>query len=98
MQKNINRTIMEFVLANFVYWGGAELLSETDSLLANGIIDSAGILELITFLETEFGITIEDQDVLPSNLDSVAAASDFVSRKLQGTTSSAVHVAAGTAV
>ena len=82
MQLETTRRIKEFILQNFVYWGGANALSETDSLLAKGIIDSAGILELITFLEMEFGITIEDEDVVPANLDSIVLASAFVERKL----------------
>jgi acyl carrier protein len=91
MYEDITRTIKKFVLDNFVYWGGADSVSETDSLLGNGIIDSAGILELITFLESEFGITVHDEEVLPRNLDSVALAAAFVARKLQESGQPASH-------
>lgn len=51
------------------------------SLLAEGVIDSTGVLELIAFLEESFGITIEDHEMVPENLDSVDAIAAFVGKK-----------------
>ena len=83
MTTEIRSEIKEFVLANFLFWGNADSLSDTDSLLSQGILDSAGILELITFLEMRFGFTILDEEVLPANLDSIQATTHFVLRKLE---------------
>ncbi|MGZ8197708.1 MAG: acyl carrier protein, partial [Burkholderiales bacterium] len=52
------------------------------SLLDAGIIDSTGVMELVSFLEQEFGIQVDDQDLVPENLDSISALAAFVTRKL----------------
>ena len=56
-------------------------LADDASLLDQGIIDSTGVLEVIGFLESTFGITVEDAEMLPENLDSIQRISDFVARK-----------------
>ena len=55
------------------------------ALLNNGLIDSLGILEVVTFLEKEFGITVADEDLLPENFGSVQNLSNFVQQKANGT-------------
>ena len=83
MSTEIKTQVRTFVETNFLFWETTSSLGETDSFLGNGIIDSAGILELITFLESTFVITIQDAEVLPSNLDSLQAVAAFVEHKLQ---------------
>lgn len=56
-----------------------------DPLLKNGLIDSLGILEVVTFLENEFGITLTDEELLPENFESVSSLSNFVQQKRNGT-------------
>jgi acyl carrier protein len=69
----IRRFIVEsFFVADF---------SDTESFLRNSIIDSLGMLELVSFLENEFGITIPDTELVPENLDSLARVCAFVERK-----------------
>jgi len=58
-----------------------DTLPETASLLDAGIIDSTGVLELVCFLESQFAIEIADDEMLPENLDSIAAISAYVQRK-----------------
>lgn len=55
-----------------------------DPLLKNGLIDSLGILEVVTFLENEFGITLTDEELLPENFESVHSLSAFVQNKRNG--------------
>ena len=55
-----------------------------DPLLKNGLIDSLGILEVVTFLENEFGITIVDEELSPENFESVRSLSAFVQQKRNG--------------
>jgi acyl carrier protein len=52
------------------------------SLLESGVIDSMGVLLLVTWLEQEFGLLVDDAEVVPENLDSIAAIESFVARKL----------------
>jgi acyl carrier protein len=56
-------------------------LSPDDSLIAKGLIDSTGVLELIAFLEHHYAITIEDSELVPENLDSINALTRFIERK-----------------
>jgi acyl carrier protein len=58
-----------------------EALSDEDSLLDRGIIDSTGVLELISVLEAEFGISVADEEMVPENLDSIARIEAFVAKK-----------------
>jgi acyl carrier protein len=62
---------------------GGEQLSNQDSLLQKGILDSMGVLELVAFIEKRFGVKVEDDEMLPANLDSVNKVADFVSRKVR---------------
>ncbi|TYT23608.1 acyl carrier protein [Luteimonas viscosa] len=59
-----------------------ERLPAGESLLESGIIDSIGVLTLVTWLEQEFGFLVEDDEVLPENLDSVASLVAYVGTKL----------------
>jgi acyl carrier protein len=56
-----------------------------DSLLKNGLIDSLGILEVVAFLEKDFGIVVLDEELLPENFESVQSLSSFVQQKTNGT-------------
>lgn len=59
-------------------------VSDEEPLLGNGFIDSLGILEVVTFLEREFGMSIADEELLPENFGSIASLSTFVERKRNG--------------
>lgn len=58
-------------------------LDDAASLLNAGILDSTGTMELIAFLEAQFGLTISDSDIVADNLDSVDRICAFVGRSLQ---------------
>jgi acyl carrier protein len=57
-------------------------LSEDASLLETGIVDSIGILEIVAFVEQEFAVRAEDDDLVPENFGSIANIASFVGRKL----------------
>lgn len=59
-------------------------LADDTSLIAEGIVDSTGMLEIIVFLETEYGIRIADAETIPENLETIGRISAFVARKRQG--------------
>ena len=56
------REIKEFVVSNFLYGQNGDSLTDDQSFLENGIIDSTGVLELVGFLEQRFEIVIADRD------------------------------------
>lgn len=75
-------TVRQFIIENFLF--GDELKLEDDmSFLENGIIDSTGILELIAFLEETYNIKVEDEELIPENLDSLNNVAAFIETKMQ---------------
>ena len=78
--ENVN-TVRNFIIENFIFEED-ENLKEDTSFLENGIIDSTGILELVTFLEESYGITVEDEELVPENLDSIANVVQYIQTKL----------------
>jgi len=70
-----------FVVENFLF-GKDDGLQNDTSFLDGGIIDSTGILELVGFLEEEFSISIEDEELVPENLDSINNIIAYMEKKL----------------
>lgn len=66
----VKSTVREFVVENFLF-GEGDSLHDDSSFSEEGIIDSTGILELVTFLEERFAISVEDEELIPENLDSL---------------------------
>lgn len=87
------RQIRQFILSSFLFTDDESKLGSDDSLLEQGIMDSTGVLELVAFLESQFGIAVADNELVPENLDSVVRIMAFVSRKradVAGATAAAV--------
>jgi acyl carrier protein len=82
MQKaEIEREIRNFIVEHFLS-GHAEKLRDDGSLLGN-VVDSVGVLDLVSFLQDRFKITVDDEDVVPGNLDTVNNLVAFVAGKLR---------------
>jgi acyl carrier protein len=75
--------IRQFITSNFYVSADAALTDEA-SLLDRGIIDSTGVMEVVEYLQQSFGIRIEDDELLPENLDSISRIDAFVARKQRG--------------
>jgi acyl carrier protein len=73
--------IRNYILENYLFTDDQAALDNADSFLNKGILDSTGILEVIYFLEDDFGIKIEDEEMIPENLDSVDNILSFLERK-----------------
>ncbi len=76
----IEQRVRQFIIENFYVTDPSSIDDET-LLVTNGIVDSTGMLEVITFLEEQFGIRIADQEMTPENLESVSRIGRFVARK-----------------
>ena len=79
--KNYIETVKQFVVEKFLF-GDNDGFQEETSLLEEGIIDSTGILELVMFLEETYGIKIEDEELVPQNMDSLQNIARFLDSKL----------------
>ena len=73
--------LRSFILDNYLFTDDESALDDQASFLEEGTLDSTGILELVMFLEESFGIGIADDEMVPENLDSIAAALAFAQRK-----------------
>lgn len=73
--------IKAFVVENYLFGEDGDLKDDT-SFLDEGIIDSTGILELVSYLEEEFDISVEDEDLIPENLDSIDNVVGYLQKKL----------------
>jgi acyl carrier protein len=82
MPQSARNEIRAFIIENFLFGDEGYGLSDEMSLIDNDLVDSTGILELVSFLEERFGIAMADADIVPANLDSLIRISSFVERKL----------------
>lgn len=74
-------TVRDFIVENFLFGEGDQLQDDT-SFLEMGIIDSTGVLELVMFLEETFGMKIQDDELVPENLDNLNNIAAFLDRKV----------------
>jgi acyl carrier protein len=80
---DLQQDIRKFVIENFLFSEDNGKLANDDSLMEQGLIDSTGALELVTFLEGKYQIKIEDNELDPENLDSINKLVRFIHRKTQ---------------
>ena len=78
---SIEREVTTFIVDNFLFGNAEDAPEPETSFLETGLIDSTGILELVTFLEEEYEITVADEDLTPENLDSVRNIAGYVERQ-----------------
>ena len=76
--------LREFVKDNFFFGQLPAGFDNDSSFIELGVLDSTGVLELVTFVEREFSVTIDDGELSPENLDSIAAVLTFLHRKRGG--------------
>ncbi len=79
---DIRAKIRDFIIENFLF-GKADGLQDNTSFLEEGIIDSTGVLELVNFLEEEFSMDVDDEELVPENLDSINNVVAYVEKKMQ---------------
>jgi acyl carrier protein len=81
MTMNMKKTIRQYILENLLFTEDESVLQDDDSFIDGGIIDSTGVMEIILFIEETYGIRVNDNEMLPVNLDSVDNLATFVQRK-----------------
>lgn len=78
---SVDERIKNYILENYLFTDDQSMLGSDDSFLQKNILDSTGMLEVIYFLEDEFGIKVQDDEMIPENLDSVNRIAAFLARK-----------------
>ncbi|QNT76169.1 acyl carrier protein [Dehalogenimonas etheniformans] len=79
---DIESAIKSYLNDNFLNRLPNIILKDDDSLFENGIVDSTGVLEMVAFIEQTFDIRVEDEDLIPENLDSINRLNAFIKTKL----------------
>lgn len=80
----VKEQIRNFIASNFMSGGDTSKLTDETSLERAHIVDSAGVMDIILFLEETFGFTVETEDAVPENFDTVANIAAYVERKQKG--------------
>lgn len=78
----IREQIRDFITQNFLYDGTATQLDNSASLLEQGIVDSTGVLELVLFVEETYAFSVDQNDLLPENFDSIDNLANYITRHL----------------
>lgn len=81
MNSQIRSEVIEFIIASYLYGDVTATPEDDDDLVEAGIIDSTGVLELIEFLESNFGIEVAEGETISKNLGSISALTRFVTSK-----------------
>jgi len=78
---DIEKIIKEYIISEIMHKKSKSSLKNDESLLEKGIIDSVGLLHLITFIEERFNIQILDEEVIPGNFETLNIIASFIKRK-----------------
>ena len=85
----IKAAVRQFVQDNFIMGSNGPAFSDADSFMERHIVDSTGFLELVTYLEEQYGFQVEDEEMVPENLDSLDNIAAYVMSKRAGATPAA---------
>ena len=80
-ESEIKTKVKTFIKDNFLLGSEQTTVQDDDSFLEKGIIDSTGVLELVSFIEEAFGFRVEDEELIPDNLDSLNKLTSYISGK-----------------
>ena len=78
----IEGQVRQYIADNFLFSEDGYQLSDDVSFLEEGIVDSTGVLELVMFVEETFDVTVEDEEIVPENFDSVSRLAAYIRRKV----------------
>lgn len=82
MENSIEKDLRDFIINSFLFGDATKKLGNEDSFLEKGIIDSTGVVHLVTFVEEKYAIRIDDAEIMPENLDTINNLINFIQKKL----------------
>jgi len=77
----IEKKIRSFIVTQ-LYYADDNPITDEDSFLETGVVDSMGVMELVAFVQSEFGVEVAQSEIVVENFDSIRKLADFVRRKL----------------
>jgi acyl carrier protein len=73
--------LQQFIVSELTQGRGIDTVAADEDLLASGVIDSHGVVELVGFIERHYGVTIDDDDLTPENFESLTTIEAFIAAK-----------------
>jgi acyl carrier protein len=80
----IKNILSQYISDTFIKGQANKNLGDADSFFENDIIDSTGVLELVLFIEENFHFRVEDEEIIPENLDSINNLVTYIQSKTTG--------------
>ncbi len=80
----VNALVRQFIKTELVTDHLYSDLQDNDPLLTTGIIDSLGIVKILAFIQEQFGVNVDDREIVPENFETVQAISSLIQQKLAG--------------
>ena len=80
-KQDIKAQVRAYIVDNFIMGGNADHLKDADSFMETHVVDSTGFLELVTFIEETYKVSVTDDEMVPENLDSLDNIDAYVRRK-----------------
>jgi acyl carrier protein len=74
--------LRQFIVENFLYGQDDDDFKDNVSFLDKGLIDSTGVMELVSFIEEKYGLAVDDEELIPDNFDSIEKLSAFMTKKM----------------
>lgn len=81
MTTQLKTEIRDFIVENFLFGEGGDTLTDGQSLVEAGLIDSLGVAELVAFIESRYGVVPADEELIPDNFDSIERVASYVELK-----------------
>ena len=82
-RESVAAAIRAFIVGHFPA-AAKRALKDQDALLESGIVDSLGVLDVVSFIESEFQVKVDDDDLLPENFQNIECMTAYVERKRNG--------------
>lgn len=80
---NVNSIIEQFITDELIMPDGRRTISPDESLISRGVIDSLGLLRVIAFVEERFNIKVDDEEVIPTNFETINVIRNLIESKLK---------------
>lgn len=81
---NIGSGIKEFILQNFLFGDESVGIGIDDSFYERGIVDSTGVLSIVSYIEERYNLSVSDDEIVPENFDSIEKITVYIERKING--------------
>ena len=81
----IRAQLRRYIAENLLFSDKEYPFEDEASFLKNGVVDSTGVMELVAYVEKQFGVTVDPKEVVPDNFDSIKNLTSYIKRKTGGT-------------